>query len=236
MNGNFRRAIVLVSGGMDSLVTTAIAKAENEEIYLLHFNYGQRTEGKEQEAFQKICKHYAPQEARIITLDFIKEFGGNSLTDHSIPIPNYTHKSTIASIAKGEVPNTYVPYRNGIFISIACGWAEVLQATRIYIGAVEIDLSGYPDCRSAFFQTLQTAINIGTRDENYIELCTPLIRLNKTEIVQLAIKLGAPLEYSWSCYQNEDHPCGVCDSCYLRRKAFEVAGVEDPILELGVRS
>jgi len=231
MKAHIRKAVVLVSGGMDSLVTTAVAHSENDEIYLLHFNYGQRTEQKELEAFTKICEHYQPKDSKIITLDFIKEFGGNSLTDTSLEIPSYNEKKTLVSIAKGQLPNTYVPYRNGIFMSIACGWAEVLVASRVYIGAVEVDWSGYPDCRKVFFEALQTALNRGTKDQFHIDICTPLICLNKAEIVRLGVSLNAPLQHSWSCYQSQDIPCGVCDSCYLRQKGFDVAGLEDPILQ-----
>jgi len=229
MSTPIKKAIVLVSGGMDSLVSTAVAAKENDELYLLHFNYGQRTQKRELASFSMIANHYSPVETKIIPLGFIRDFGDNSLTDHAMEIPSYDEKNTLVSLAHGDVPNTYVPYRNGIFVSIACAWAEVLGAQRIYIGAVEADWSGYPDCRKVFFEALQVAINHGTTNKTNIEICTPLITLNKAEIVKLGAQLNAPLQHSWSCYQSDDFPCGVCDSCYQRRKGFEAAGVEDPI-------
>lgn len=218
---NMKKAIVLVSGGMDSLVTAGIAKDENDQIYFLHINYGQRTETKELEAFQKICNFFKPVEQKTINIDYIKDFGGNSLTDFNITIPQHSDIP--------EVPNTYVPFRNGNLISIATAWAEVIDANKIYIGAVEVDGSGYPDCRDTFFRALELAINFGTKDRFKVEICTPLINLKKSEIITLGTKLNIPLELSWSCYQDNNLACGECDSCYLRLKAFKEAGLTDPI-------
>jgi len=222
-----QKAIVLVSGGMDSLVTAAIAKRDNDEVYFLHLNYGQRTENRELIAYEQIFNHYKPDDNKIVRIDFIKEFGGNALTDSDMEM----HFSDFnLNSSEFKVPNTYVPFRNGIFLSIATCWAEVKQATRIYIGAVEVDGSGYPDCRSIFFQAIQTAIILGIKGEDNIQICTPLLKKKKSEIVRLGKDLNVPFEYSWSCYKDNFNPCGECDSCRLRKKAFEEAGVEDPIV------
>ena len=223
-----QKAIVLVSGGLDSLVAAALAKRDNEEVYFLHLNYGQRTENRELLAYEQICDHFSPDDTKIIRIDFIKEFGGNALTDFDMDIDlnlnDYDQQS-----AEFKVPNTYVPFRNGIFLSIATCWAEVKQATRIYIGTSEIDGSGYPDCKATFFQAIQTAIMLGVRGETNIQICAPLMKKSKSEIVKLGIELKVPFEFSWSCYKENFDPCGVCDSCYHRRKAFEEAGIEDPL-------
>jgi len=215
------RAIVLVSGGMDSLITASVASSENDEVYFLHVNYGQRTEQKELESFHKICDYYQPKGKKVTAIDYIKDFGGNSLTDTSLEIPS--------AKASSPLPNTYVPFRNGSLISIACAWAEVIDANKIYIGAVEVDGSGYPDCRSVFFRALETALNYGTKVDFKVEIKTPLIALKKSEIVLLGAKLDTPFELSWSCYRDNYRACGECDSCYLRLKAFKEAGLTDPI-------
>jgi 7-cyano-7-deazaguanine synthase len=209
------KAIVLVSGGMDSLVTAGIAKKENDDVYFLHVNYGQRTNKKELEAFDKICEFYKPTDYKVINTDYIKDFGGNSLTDKQLKIPeNQSQQSGL--------PNTYVPFRNGNMIAIACGWAEVINANRIYIGAVEVDGVSYPDCREVFFMALEKALNLGTKDSFCVEIKTPLIRLTKAEIVRQGREMDVPFEISWSCYQGGEVACGVCDSCVVRDKAFEV--------------
>ena len=219
MDKFINRAIVLVSGGMDSLVTVSIAKDENDEVYFLHINYGQRTSHKELEAFLKICEIYQPTDFKIINIDYIKEFGGNSLTDKHLKVPNFNSmKDTVHCDA---LPNTYVPFRNGNMIAIACGWAEVINANRIYIGAVEVDGVSYPDCREVFFQTMEKALNFGTKESFTVEIKTPLIKKTKVEIAQLGTELGVPFEVSWSCYQDGEVACGVCDSCVVRQKAFE---------------
>ena len=213
MEGKINKAIVLVSGGMDSLVTACIAQKENDEAYFLHINYGQRTSEKELEAFHKICEYYKPISSKVISIDYIKEFGGNSLTDTSQKIPERQSESV-------DLPNTYVPFRNGNMIAIACGWAEVINANRIYIGAVEVDGVSYPDCRELFFKAMEAALNYGTKDSFYVEIKTPLIRLTKAEIVRLGHEMNVPFEISWSCYQGEEVACGVCDSCVVRNGAF----------------
>ena len=218
------KAIVLISGGMDSLITTCVARQENDEFYLLHVNYRQRTEKKELEAFHKLCEYFKPKEYKIINIDYLKDFGGSSLIDENAPIPLYDELTP-----NSQLPTSYVPYRNGNLISIATSYAEVIRANKIYIGAIEVDGSGYPDCRRVYYDALESAINLGTKDDTNISLITPLINLKKSEIIKLGISLNAPFELSWSCYQNNDLACGVCDSCYLRLKAFKEVGIDDPI-------
>ena len=219
MDKCFNRAIVLVSGGMDSLVTACIAKNDNDEVYFLHINYGQRTSHKELDAFLKICEIYQPKDYKIVNIDYIKEFGGNSLTDKYLKVPNFNSKKGTGHC--DALPNTYVPFRNGNMIAIACGWAEVINVNRIYIGAVEVDGVSYPDCREVFFRAMEKALNFGTKDSFTIEIKTPLIQMTKVEIARLGTELGVPFEVSWSCYQDGDVACGVCDSCVVRQKAFE---------------
>lgn len=218
---SMKKAIVLVSGGMDSLVSAGIAHAENDELYFLHVNYGQRTENRELNSFNSICLHFKPIQSKIINIDYLKDFGGNSLTDYNIEIPQTINKNT--------VPNTYVPFRNGNLISIATAWAEVISAESIYIGAVEEDSSGYPDCRKDFFDKLELAINAGTKDSFNVKICTPVINMSKAQIIRKAFELNIPLDLSWSCYSDNNLACGKCDSCRLRLKAFEEAGFKDPI-------
>lgn len=215
------RAIVLLSGGMDSLVTAAIACLENEEVHFLHANYGQRTEAKELWCFHRLCEHYNPASAKVVDLSWLSEIGGSALTDSNLQIKNHS--------GKPEVPNTYVPFRNANLLCTAISWAEVLRASRIYIGAVEEDSSGYPDCRETFFQAMQILIETGTKNLFPIQIRTPVIHMSKAEIVQRGTELGAPFQFSWSCYKSEDIACGVCDSCHLRLKAFSKAGYTDPV-------
>jgi 7-cyano-7-deazaguanine synthase len=215
------KAIVLVSGGMDSCVTAAIA-AKNHELAFLHLNYGQRTEKRELQAFNDIADFYGVKQKLVVDIQFLKEIGGSSLTDISIEVSK-------ADLESKEIPTSYVPFRNGNILSIATSYAEVINATKIFIGAVEEDSSGYPDCRENFFAAFQKAINLGTKPETNLKIITPLIHLSKSEIVKEGVRLNAPLEKTWSCYQSEDLACGVCDSCALRLRGFEQAGVIDPI-------
>jgi 7-cyano-7-deazaguanine synthase len=219
------KAIVLVSGGMDSLVTAAVAIRENTFVAFLHINYGQRTKDKEIECFYNICKHYKPEEQLIIDMSWLGKIGGSALTDNNIEINDYSGSKVI--------PQTYVPFRNANLISAAVSCAEVISADRIYIGAVEEDSSGYPDCREVFYQSMQKTIETGSVNLNSIKIIMPVIKLNKSQIVQLGVKLKAPFEYSWSCYKDNNIACGVCDSCFLRLKAFKIAGVTDPISYVG---
>ncbi len=216
------KSVVLVSGGMDSLVTTAIAANESDEIYFLHLNYKQKTQAKEKEAFEKIVEFYKPAGILISDIDYLSQIGASSLTDNNIRVKTY-HENN------GDVPDSYVPFRNGNLLAIATSWAEVIGADRIYIGAVEEDSSGYPDCRESFYQAYEKAINLGTKDATRIKIHTPVIHKRKAEIIKIGEKLGVPFEYSWSCYKNNEVACGVCDSCHLRIKAFKEAGIKDPI-------
>jgi len=216
-----KKAICILSGGMDSTTTTYIAKNEGYEIVALHFNYGQRTQNKELEAFNAICKELNITSTYIIDLDFFTQIGASALTDKSIDIP-------INGIEDG-IPVTYVPFRNGIFLSIAGAIAEKENCEAMFIGVVEEDSSGYPDCTEDFIQSMQKSINLGTKDDTHIQIKTPLIHLKKEDIVKKAISEGVKLELTWSCYQNEDKACGVCDSCRLRLKGFQKAGIKDPI-------
>jgi len=215
------RSVILVSGGMDSLVTAAIAKKESDEVFFLHLNYGQLTERKEKECFQKLVGFYQPKEVMLLDIPQFRSIGSSSLIDMNIPLD--TQQTGI------KVPNTYVPFRNGNFLAIAAGWAEVLAAGRIYIGAVEEDSSGYPDCRESFFRAFERSIHLGTKSETNIRIFTPVIHLKKAEIVKLGKRLAVPFQYSWSCYRDQDLACGTCDSCILRLKAFRDAGMQDPI-------
>ncbi len=214
-------AVSIVSGGMDSTLATAIAQQEGYEIIAVHFNYGQRTEQKELACFREIVKAMDIKEHYEIDLPFFEQIGASALTDNSIAVPT-------GGIEEG-VPVTYVPFRNGIFLSIAAAIAEKHGAEALFIGVVEEDSSGYPDCRERYITKMEEAINLGTKEETHIEIKMPLVALKKRQIVQKAIELGVPLEYTWSCYQDETYACGVCDSCRLRRKGFEEAGVVDPI-------
>lgn len=214
-------AVVLVSGGMDSCLSAAIAN-ERFRLAFLHVNYGQRTEAREQKAFNDVADFYRAEKRLIVSLDHLKAIGGSSLTDRNIPVPD------MGSSPSG-IPSTYVPFRNAHLLSIATSWAEVIGATRIFIGAVEEDSSGYPDCRETFYQAFNKVIEIGTKPETRIEIVTPLIHLKKSEIVRRGVELGAPFHLTWSCYQGSEKACGRCESCALRLKGFREAGVKDPI-------
>ena len=215
------RAIVLLSGGMDSLVTAAIAARDCIELNFLHASYGQRTETRELRSFEALCVHFRPLWRKILNWDWFRQIGGSALTDTNIAIsPDAGHKG---------IPVTYVPFRNANLLSAAVAWAEVIGAGKIYIGAVEEDSSGYPDCRETFFQAFEKAIETGTKNEFPIQIVTPVLHLSKAEIVKLGLSLRAPFELSWSCYQDNEQACGVCDSCRLRLKAFAEAGCKDPI-------
>ena len=216
-----KKAVVILSGGMDSTTATFIAKNEGYEIIPLHFNYGQRTESKELESFNKICDYLKIKNKYIIDIPFFKQIGASALVDENLEVPT--------DGIKPGIPITYVPFRNGIFLSIAAAIAEKEGAEAIFIGVVEEDSSGYPDCREEFIKNMESAINAGTKPETKIEIKTPLIHLKKEDIVKKAIEVKVPLELTWSCYKEEDEACGVCDSCRLRLKGFEKAGVKDPI-------
>lgn len=215
-------AICLVSGGMDSCVTAAISAAESNENAFLHVSYGQITESRERMAFNDIADYYNVERRLDISIEHLAKIGGSSLTDSKIAV-------TEADLESKEIPTSYVPFRNANMLSIAVSWAEVIGATAIYIGAVAEDSSGYPDCRPEFYEAFQKVIDTGTKPETKIEIRTPIIYLSKAEIVKKGIELGAPLHLSWSCYRSEDLACGTCDSCALRLRGFDKAGVRDPV-------
>jgi len=212
-------AIVLLSGGMDSTVCASIA-SQNYRLAFLHFQYGQKAQKKELECFYKLIEFFKPEKFQIVYLPFFKDFGGSSLISEELEIPEKQEKG---------IPSTYVPFRNGIFLSIATAWAEVIGAKKIFIGVNEVDFSGYPDCRKIFIEKFNQAINVGTKPETQIEIETPIINLTKKEIVELGIKLKTPFHLTWSCYRGGEKACGRCDSCKLRLKAFKEAGIKDPI-------
>jgi len=216
------KAIALISGGMDSCVTAAIASLENDELAFLHVSYGQRTEDRERKAFNDIADHYGVEKRLDISIEHLAKIGGSSLTDENMAV-------TEANLESNEIPSSYVPFRNANMLSIAVSWAEVIEANAIYIGAVAEDSSGYPDCRPEFYEAFQKTIDAGTKPDTHIEVRTPIIHLTKGEIVKKGIELDAPLHLTWSCYRSEDLPCGTCDSCALRLRGFEQAGVIDPI-------
>jgi 7-cyano-7-deazaguanine synthase len=227
------KAVVLLSGGMDSCVCAAIAIQAHgaEHIALLHAGYGQRTQQRERQAFESIADFYHVRQRLVVQLDHFRAIGGSALTDGNIAVPEHQHISD--SPGANEIPVTYVPFRNAHFLSVAVSWAEVIGARSIYIGAVAEDSSGYPDCRPEYYRVFQELIRVGTRPETNIEIATPVIALKKGEIIRKGIELGAPLHLTWSCYQSEDVPCGVCDSCLLRMRAFAEAGSSDPISQRG---
>ncbi len=214
-------AVVLVSGGMDSCVTAAIAAREYEPAFL-HINYGQRTERRELKAFAEIADYYRVERRLVVDTGHLRAIGGSSLTDASIPVAK-------ADLRNTGIPTSYVPFRNANMLAIATSWAEVIGATRIFIGAVEEDSSGYPDCRKEFYDAFNEVIRIGTKPSTHIRVETPIIAMRKSEIVRKGNELNAPFHLTWSCYQAEEKACGVCDSCALRLRGFAQAGLRDPI-------
>lgn len=224
-----RKAVVLLSGGMDSCVCTAMARERHgaANIALLHAGYGHRTEARERRAFEAIGDFYGVSARLLVQLEHFRTIGGSALTDKKIAVPENAvgkpgHQGS-------EIPVTYVPFRNAHFLSVAVSWAEAIGAGAIYIGAVAEDSSGYPDCRPEYYRVFQELIRVGTRPETEIEIVTPVIMLKKCEIIKRGMELGAPLHLTWSCYQSEEAACGACDSCILRLRAFAEAGVGDPL-------
>lgn len=216
------RAVVLLSGGMDSCVTLAHALADGCDVAALHVNYGQRTQARELKAFHDVCDHYGVTRRLVCDISHLAAIGGSSLTDASIEI-------SPAKLDGTEIPTSYVPFRNANILAIATSWAEVIGATSLYIGAVEEDSSGYPDCREVFFKAFEHVIATGTKPGTHIEIRTPVIHHTKQRIVEDGMRLHAPLHLTWSCYRNEDVACGTCDSCALRLRGFAQSGVSDPI-------
>lgn len=216
-----KSVVVALSGGMDSCVTAAIAN-QSFELALLHINYGQRTEKRELRAFNEIADFYKINKRLIIDYTHLSKIGGSSLTDFSKEV-------TKADLLNAEIPSSYVPFRNANILSACTSWAEVIGAERIFIGAVYEDSSGYPDCRPEFFRAFEEVITLGTKPGTNIKIETPVINLSKAEIVIKGFELNAPLHLTWSCYRNEDEACGECDSCALRLRGFQQAGIDDPI-------
>ena len=214
-------AVVAVSGGLDSCVTAAIAN-KKYDLAFAHINYGQRTEVRELKAFNDLSDHYNVTRRIIIDFNHLSKIGGSSLTDESLEV-------TSADLESDDIPTSYVPFRNANILTACVSWAEVIGAETIFVGAVSEDSSGYPDCRPNFFDAFNKVIETGTKPETNIKIETPIINLQKHEIVNKGIELNAPLNLTWSCYQSEDKACGVCDSCALRLRGFQKAGVNDPI-------
>jgi 7-cyano-7-deazaguanine synthase len=223
MRAQQAQAVVLLSGGMDSCVCAALAVRDfgAASVAAMHMSYGQRTEKRERQGFLDVCDRLGIAQRLMLRNEALPAIGGSALTDKNIAVPE------TGEIADG-IPVTYVPFRNAHFLAAGVSWAEVLGARSIYIGAVEQDSSGYPDCRPAYYEAYNEVIRIGTK-EGEIRIATPLIAMRKSEIVRLGLKLGAPFELTWSCYSRHDRACGVCDSCVLRLRAFEQAGASDPI-------
>ena len=216
-------SIVLVSGGMDSCVTAAIAAAANCKLAFLHISYGQRTEERERRAFNDIADHFGVKDRLDVSIEYLAKIGGSSLTDEAIAVSD-------ADLESKTVPTSYVPFRNANMLAIATSWAEVIGADSIFIGAVFEDSSGYPDCRPQFYDAFQQTMNEGTKPDTHIEIRTPIIHLSKAEIVKRGLELDAPLHLTWSCYRsNGPAACGTCDSCALRLRGFAQTGVADPI-------
>jgi 7-cyano-7-deazaguanine synthase len=214
-------AVVAVSGGMDSCVTAAIAN-QTYRLALIHINYGQRTEERELKAFHDIADFYKADKRLVIDFEHFTKIGGSSLTDRSI-------KVAAADLSNKEIPSSYVPFRNANILSACVSWAEVIEAEAVFIGAVYEDASGYPDCRPVFFEAFEKMVELGTKPETKIKIAVPIIHFSKADIVKKGIELNAPFNLTWSCYQNEDEACGVCDSCAFRLRGFQQAGVEDQI-------
>ena len=222
MSNQIKKAVCILSGGMDSTLSSYIAKNEGYDIIAVHFNYGQRTEKKELEAFRNVCEDLQIKEKYEIDIPFFTQIGASALTDNNIDVP-------IDGVKPG-VPITYVPFRNGIFLSIATAIAEKEDASALFIGVVEEDSSGYPDCSDTFINKMTQSINEGTKETTKLEIKTPLVHMMKEEIVKKALALNVPLQHTWSCYKEETEACGVCDSCRLRLNGFEKAGTCDPIV------
>ena len=216
--------MVVLSGGMDSTVCATLAVKEHgpESVAALHVDYGQRTETRERLAFDSICDRLGIVRRLVVRNQALGQIGGSALTDSQIEVPDAGPE------IGNHVPVTYVPFRNAHFLAVATSWAEVIGAETIYIGAVQQDSSGYPDCRPSYYEAFNQVIREGTKEGN-IRIVTPLIALKKAEIVQLGLELAAPFDLTWSCYSREDTACGTCESCVLRLRAFTAVRSVDPI-------
>jgi 7-cyano-7-deazaguanine synthase len=221
-------AIALVSGGLDSCVAAALAAREHE-LASLHVSYGQRTQQRELRAFREIAEHYGVERTLVADIGYLREIGGSSLTDDNMEVER-------ADLQRSGIPSSYVPFRNTHFLAIAGSWAEVIGARKIFIGAVESDSSGYPDCREVYYEAFNELLRMGTRPQTHVEVIAPLIKMKKPEIVTLGAQLDAPFHLTWSCYRNNDTPCGDCDSCALRARGFSEAGIADPLITPGTHA
>lgn len=219
-------AVIALSGGMDSATCLGTAIADGFEPAVLHLNYGQKTQRRETECYEKLCDFYKVKYRLPVDIGYLTQIGGSSLTDSSIDVPVVNN---LEETTGEEIPNSYVPFRNANILAIAVSWAEVIGAAAIYIGATQVDFSGYPDCRGEFFDAFEKMANLGTKPETHIEIRTPLLNFTKADIVRRAVSLGVPLELTWSCYKDDDEACGECESCLLRLKGFREAGMVDPI-------
>ena len=218
-----KKAIILLSGGMDSCVSASCAKQDGFRLSFLHINYGQKTEQKELQSFNAIADFFNVTDRLIIDMQYFSQIGGSSLTDSNIDVVK-------GNIENNKIPISYVPFRNANILSAATSWAEIINAKTIYIGAVEEDSSGYPDCRRSFYDAFEKLISEGTKPDTSIQIISPLIHMSKKEIILKGIELKSPLELTWSCYKNENNPCLECDSCLLRERGFKQANIVDPIL------
>ncbi len=220
------KAVILLSGGLDSSTVLYQALADGCECCAISFDYQQRHR-KELNSAREVAKKAGVVEHQVIKFD-LRQWGGSALTDNSIDLPQERSLEEMSQ----NIPVTYVPARNTIFLSFALSYAETIAAVRIYIGVNALDYSGYPDCRPDYIQAMQSVFRLGTkqgREGNPINIVTPLIDLKKTEIIQLGNKLGVPWDLTWSCYSGGDVACGVCDSCRLRLAAFAELGLTDPV-------
>ena len=229
-----KKAVVLVSGGLDSATTLAIARDSGYECYAMSFNYGQRHQ-IELESAKVVSSAIGVIEHKVVNLG-LGDIGGSALTDDNIAVP----QTTTNEISEG-IPVTYVPARNTVFLSLALGWAEVVDAEAIFIGVNAVDYSGYPDCRPEYIQAFQTMANLATKkgvEGHTIKIETPLIYLTKAEIIQKGVKLGIDYSQTLSCYSPDTagRACGKCDSCHLRQQGFEAANIVDPTLYSNMKS
>lgn len=216
------KSLILMSGGLDSTLCAAVSKSRGEEFVGLHLNYGQLTQAGEEKAFHQICDYFGITERLVVDVSFLSQIGGSALTDNTVPVPE-------ADLDSEKIPSTYVPFRNGNIIAIAASYAEVIGAENIYIGAVQADSSGYPDCRLDFLRAMEQAVNLGTKPETKINLIAPLVDMTKKDIVLKSVELESPIHLTRSCYRDAKIACGTCDSCALRLRGFREAGIADPI-------
>lgn len=216
------KAVLLMSGGMDSAVVAGWAKSKSFDVSALHLNYGQKTQERELQSFNELCNHFGIKNRLIVDVSFLSQIGGSSLTDDTIEVSD-------ANPENKNIPSSYVPFRNANILAIATSWAEVIGAEALIIGAMEEDSSGYPDCRESFYDAFQKTIDMGTKPDTNIKILTPIIHNTKAEIIKIGTEYNVPFDKTWSCYKNSIKACGKCDSCHLRLKGFKAAGIEDPI-------